>query len=115
MRGSHYLAPPSTLHCHKARSRLAPRAPINPLAKPYSTCLATSCAIVGCFTSRSCCAICKGNCPTKTLFCSNLKTKGHKAQPTKALELLPMAAKQGAQRRSEEHTSELQSRGHLVC
>src|SRR5690625_723983 len=112
MHVSPYLVQPSTLHCHKALSRLTPRAPINPLAKQYSTCLATSCAIVGCFTSRSCCVICKGDCPTKTLFCNNLKTKGHKAQPTKALEQLLKAAKQGAQLAGL-HNNHLPNRVHL--
>src|SRR5207253_6137187 len=37
---------------------------------------------------------------------------GHHGQP---LRVIALAADQGRRPRSEEHTSELQSRGHLVC
>src|SRR5437660_8325006 len=51
--------------------------------------------------------------PYTTLFRSSVRSRDRSRDPLHLTSAVTMAA--GPKRRSEEHTSELQSRGHLVC
>src|SRR5690625_6191930 len=53
--------------------------------------------------------------PYTTLFRSNIVLQDLPEGPFTATAKLTMPGAEAYQQRSEEHTSELQSRGHLVC